>query len=89
MNQALEILGHATAVDRAYLFENRYKPETDGWVMCQRFEWNSGTAAPQIDNPNLQEVPFEATPEFCATPDEPPTAGGPDEEFHGAAARND
>lgn len=64
MHESLRILGEATAVDRVYLFKNLYDHARDGWVMRQLFEYNSGTAAPQIDNPDLQDIPFEDTPEF-------------------------
>ncbi|MCI0751984.1 MAG: PAS domain S-box protein [Flammeovirgaceae bacterium] len=54
----LQMLGEATQVDRVYLFENDpIKPGTD--LSCsQRYEWNSGVAEPQIDNPELQNLPY-------------------------------
>jgi len=49
-------IGGATDADRAYVFENERR---DGMVYSsQRFEWNSGSARPQIDNPELQELPM-------------------------------
>lgn len=46
-------IGAGVGADRAYVFENEDAP--DGSVLShQRYEWNSGTAEPQIDNPELQ-----------------------------------
>jgi PAS domain S-box-containing protein len=58
--KGLQLLGQATQVDRAYLFEN--DPITPGKPLSisQRYEWNSGTALPQIDNPELQNLPYTA-----------------------------
>jgi GAF domain-containing protein len=55
---ALRILGEATGVSRVYVFEVE---RVDGKeVVCQRFEWCAEGVAPQIDNPELQNVPLEA-----------------------------
>lgn len=59
----LSLLGEATDVDRVYFFENNYDGEGNGYT-SQRFEWNSGSSPPQINNPDLQNVPFADTPEF-------------------------
>jgi len=64
MHQALTILGQYSDVDRVYLFENHYNERADVWEASQRFEWNSGTAEPQIDNPDLQNIPFSAIQDF-------------------------
>ncbi len=55
----LTLLGEATEVDRVYLFKNGVDPETGNKVTSQKFEWTSDTAEPQIDNPNLQDIPYE------------------------------
>lgn len=54
----LQKIGEATLVDRVYLFQNDLN-STQGKTQTtsQRFEWNSGVAEPQIDNPELQELP--------------------------------
>jgi PAS domain S-box-containing protein len=64
IGESLRILGEATAADRVYLFKNEFDAARDGWVTRQLFEYNSGVAAPQIDNPDLQAVPFDDIPEF-------------------------
>lgn len=54
---SLSILGEAVGVDRTYLFENS---EQDGVLLTsQRFEWSANGAQAQINNPDLQNVPFE------------------------------
>ena len=63
INNSLIILGKAVGVDRVYLFENDYN-QGDEVFTSQRFEWNSGDAAPQIYNPDLQVVPISIFDEF-------------------------
>jgi PAS domain S-box-containing protein len=61
--KSLTVIGKAVGVDRIYLFENGVDAagiETTS----QRFEWNSGASLPQIDNPDLQNVPLEVFGEF-------------------------
>jgi PAS domain S-box-containing protein len=55
--QGLVLIGEAAEVDRTYLFQNSYDAGNN-LVTSQRFEWNSGVVEPQIDNPELQEVPI-------------------------------
>jgi len=59
----LKLLGEATNVDRVYLFENDPQKEGEELTTSQRFEWNSGTALPQIDNPELQNLPYSLVKE--------------------------
>lgn len=64
LRQKLHLLGDATGVDRIYMFEND-KDEFGQSVSCsQKIEWAAASAEPQIDNPDLQEVPFEAIEVF-------------------------
>jgi PAS domain S-box-containing protein len=58
IRQGLTLLGDAVGVDRTYYFENHQDPNTGNWFTSQRFEWNSGAANAQIDNPDLQNVPL-------------------------------
>jgi PAS domain S-box-containing protein len=64
VSQGFGLLGPANEVDRVYLFENRLDPETGELLADQRIEWNRGTAAPQIDNPDLQGVPMASIADF-------------------------
>jgi signal transduction histidine kinase/CheY-like chemotaxis protein len=64
ISKGLEYLGQATGVDRVYLFQNTFNEELNEFVTSQRFEWNSGSVEPQIDNPDLQNVPFSAVEDF-------------------------
>ncbi|MDX2283344.1 MAG: response regulator [Bacteroidia bacterium] len=64
VSQGFSLLGEANEVDRVYLFENRQDPETGELLADQRIEWNRGTAAPQIDNPDLQGVPMASIADF-------------------------
>lgn len=57
INFSLPMIGEAVGVDRTYLFENS---EVDGATLTsQRFEWSAEDAIPQINNPELQDVPIE------------------------------
>jgi PAS domain S-box-containing protein len=58
--KGLELLGVATEVDRAYLFQNDLMVPGQPLSISQRYEWNSGTALPQIDNPELRNLPYKA-----------------------------
>lgn len=54
---ALATLGRATGVDRVYVFEST--ADADGGLLAsQRWEWAADGVEPQIDNPELQDVPF-------------------------------
>ncbi|MFW6329970.1 MAG: PAS domain-containing protein, partial [Alkalispirochaetaceae bacterium] len=63
VQRGLTLLGEATGVDRVYLFENSYDEQGNGYC-SQRFEWNSGAKEPQIDNRDLQDLPFAEIPEL-------------------------
>ena len=53
----LETLGHAAEVSRVYIFENRTRPD-GALATSQRFEWVAPGIAPQMENGDLQELPW-------------------------------
>ncbi len=53
----LETLGHATEVSRVYIFENRTRKD-GALVTSQRYEWVAPGIESQLDNSNLQELPW-------------------------------
>ncbi|CDH43353.1 bifunctional diguanylate cyclase/phosphodiesterase [Candidatus Contendibacter odensensis] len=53
-------LGEITDVDRIYLFENHCCPHTGDLRMSQRHEWCAERVSTQIDNPELQNLSYEA-----------------------------
>ncbi len=58
MQAVLGDLGRATSVSRVYIFENE---QVDDDLLCsQRYEWAAPGVKPEIDNPELQYVPYEA-----------------------------
>lgn len=63
--RGFELIGNAANVDRVYLWENHYDESGHG-RSCQRIEWTSETAAPQLDNPILQDIPFAEIHDFIA-----------------------
>lgn len=65
ISKTLEIMGKAVVVDRTYLFTTSNDPEL-GILASQRFEWNSGNAEAQIDNPEMQNLPIKEFDEFLS-----------------------
>ena len=57
VNNALEQIGEAINVDRVYIFRN-HKDSDDNICMSQQFEWCNTGVSPQIDNQELQNVPY-------------------------------
>jgi len=58
VSEALGQVGAALDVDRVYVFEN--SRGADGKLLCsQRYEWNAASASAQLDNPELQNVPYD------------------------------
>lgn len=62
----LEKLGESTGVSRVYIFENDYDAE-DNLVMRQGFEWVNEGISKQLDNENLQELPYNISTELHST----------------------
>ena len=58
IQKALEAIGSATNVDRVYLFENSLDKTTGESYLNQRYEWTAEGIEPQIDNQELQNMPF-------------------------------
>ena len=56
---ALAALIAPAAVDRVYIFENHEDPQSGLLMVSQRYEWTKGEVEPQIDNPGLQNVPYD------------------------------
>ncbi|OPY13620.1 MAG: Blue-light-activated protein [Syntrophus sp. PtaB.Bin001] len=59
IKKTLEFLGTTTNMDRVYIFENHIDPDKGILLTSQRFEWASDQASVQIDNPYLQNIPYE------------------------------
>ncbi|MCM1983440.1 sensor histidine kinase [Lyngbya confervoides] len=59
IQSALTILGNATQVDRAYIFQRHVDPHNQQNLMSQRWEWVAPGVSPEIDNPDLQNLQFE------------------------------
>ncbi|MCS6879898.1 MAG: STAS domain-containing protein [Oscillochloridaceae bacterium] len=57
MSQMLAVLGEAVQVSRAYIFVD-LTPDDDHAVISQVAEWVAPGITPQIDNPELQNLPF-------------------------------
>lgn len=57
--ESLGILGTAVGVDRVYIFEQEDAEDGSRGYCSQRYEWASALAEPQIDNPDLQRIPWE------------------------------
>ena len=53
----LEHLGLAAGMERAYIFQNSVHPEL-GITMSQKYEWVLPGIPSQVDNPDLQNLPY-------------------------------
>lgn len=58
INKTLQSLGQSSDIDRVYMFENSFDSETGEPLMNQRYEWTNGTVSAEIDNPELQNLPY-------------------------------
>ena len=58
IQSSLEILGNATQVDRVYVFGFHDHPTTPIPLVSQKWEWVKYGIIPQIDNPELQNLPI-------------------------------
>ena len=57
LTEALGRVGRAMRVDRVYIFENG-RDANAALVANQRYEWTAASATAQLDNPELQNVPY-------------------------------
>ncbi|MEB3290088.1 MAG: response regulator [Leptolyngbya sp.] len=65
---ALAALGEATDVDRIYIFQQHPHAETGQVCVSQRWEWTAPGIEPQMDNPDLHDIPYEEVlPRWYAT----------------------
>ncbi|MCF1750523.1 histidine kinase N-terminal 7TM domain-containing protein [Mariniradius sediminis] len=55
--KAVTLIGDGAGADRAYLFENRIE-ENGNILSSQRFEWSALGVPPEINNPNLSDLPI-------------------------------
>jgi len=58
IQSSLTILGNATQVDRVYVFGFHDHPTTPIPLVSQKWEWVKYGIIPQIDNPELQNLPI-------------------------------
>jgi diguanylate cyclase (GGDEF)-like protein/PAS domain S-box-containing protein len=58
---ALATLGQTVSADRSYIFENHIDPASGAPLLSQRYEWCADAATPQIDNPEMQNLSYDAT----------------------------
>jgi len=57
-------LGTAMKADRCYMFEAAWSEQLQEDVLNQRFEWSESNTKQQIDNPQLQNIPFSKARPF-------------------------
>jgi signal transduction histidine kinase/ActR/RegA family two-component response regulator len=54
----IKSLGQSSDIDRVYIFENSYDAISSQLVMNQKYEWTNGSVTAQLDNPDLQNLPY-------------------------------
>ena len=60
LQHAMQLVGKASGQDRAYLFEFSDTAQTGECLASQLFEWVAEGVSPQLDNPQLQGLPFSS-----------------------------
>ena len=58
MQKALETIGIAANVDRAYIFDSNVNQDTGETYLTQRFEWTAEGITSEMGNPSLLNMPF-------------------------------
>lgn len=59
IEEVLPVIGAATGQDRVYIFSYQAGKDGEGETVSQRFEWTRESVSMQLDNPDLQAVPFD------------------------------
>lgn len=60
LNTCFKTVGETIGIDRIYFFQNNLKDKTTS----QRLEWSNENIIPQLDNQDLQNIPFSELPLF-------------------------
>ncbi|MDO6438528.1 PAS domain S-box protein [Cyclobacterium sp. 1_MG-2023] len=60
LNTCFKTVGETIGIDRIYFFQNNLKDRTTS----QRVEWSNENTIPQLDNQELQNIPFSELPLF-------------------------
>jgi len=63
LHAIFKTIGEAIKVDRIYYFKNKVT-ESGSLITSQKIEWIRGEISPQIDNPELQNIPTENLEDF-------------------------
>lgn len=64
LEECLELVGKTVEADGVYFFKNFTDPESGSLMARQVIEWNNSEVSSEIANPNYQNLPLEAFPEF-------------------------
>ena len=59
LQKALTLIGTSADVDRVYLFQNHFGPDGTPYL-SQKQEWVKDNISVQLDNPDLQNIPYVA-----------------------------
>ncbi|BAY82084.1 two-component sensor histidine kinase [Calothrix parasitica NIES-267] len=62
INIALAEMGKATAMDRIYIFQNRFQPLTEELLFGQRWEWVKEGINSELDYPLLENLAYDNFP---------------------------
>lgn len=60
INICLEFSGNRVNADRVYYFENHIEQETGDLLCSQRYEWLKDHTSSQINNSELQNIPYDS-----------------------------
>ncbi|HET8753649.1 MAG TPA: PAS domain S-box protein, partial [Salinimicrobium sp.] len=64
LQKAFAVIGEAVAVDRMYYFRTHRNKDSGKTLISQIIEWTSKETIPQIDNPEMQNIPADQLEEI-------------------------
>lgn len=66
LDDSFEMIGKAANVDRVAFFEASIDEKTGNSILTQRLEWSAESIEPQLDNPDLLSIEYDAFPEVMS-----------------------
>jgi PAS domain S-box-containing protein len=58
ISNTLKSLGQSSDIDRVYIFENSIDKQSNQPIASQKYEWTNGKVNPEINNPDMQNLPY-------------------------------
>ena len=59
IRESIQTLGSKAQVNRVFVFQNHYNPETKKWSTSETYEWTEHKSDLRLENPAVKNIPFE------------------------------